>query len=141
MAVEEFKEALKLDPTDYEIRYRASFTFLKTKKYAEAEYQLTRAIQLNPDFAPGYHNLGIIYEIKGYLDYAIEEYKKSIKVDPLFEEGHSFLALAYRKKGMLKEAVAAYREYAKVTKDPLKRANAEREIAKILREISLAGGK
>ncbi|MCK4966558.1 tetratricopeptide repeat protein, partial [bacterium] len=141
LAVEEFKEALKLDPTDYEIRYRASFTFLKTKKYAEAEYQLKQTIQLKPDFAPGYFNLGIIYELKGYLDAAIEEYRKSIKVDPLFEEGHSFLALAYKKKGMLKEAVAAYGDYAKITKDPLKRADAEREVVKLLREIRLAGEK
>ena len=59
-------------------------TFLKEYEGAIKDYD--KAIELDPNFAPAYHNRGIAkYELKQYSE-AIADYDKAIELDPNYAQ-------------------------------------------------------
>ena len=51
---------------------------------------LTKALQLNPDFADAYHHRGRAYFVKGELDRALNDLNRAIQLDP---NNHEFLEI------------------------------------------------
>ena len=76
-------------------------------KLAEAIVAYKRVIQLRPDMADAYVNLGRAYGLAGRLDEAIAEYQKALTRDATLVYAHYGIGLAYRHKGMFPEAIVA----------------------------------
>ncbi|HPN56534.1 MAG TPA: tetratricopeptide repeat protein, partial [Candidatus Omnitrophota bacterium] len=66
------------------------------------------AIQLNPDFAEAYYNLGNAYGDLGRHAEAIQVYQSAITLNPNFAEAYNNLGLAYAACGQYVEAIKAY---------------------------------
>lgn len=76
---------------------------------------MPRIIILDDPLTPEEHiNLGVIYEKKGEIDQAIEEYKKATKKMP---SAYLYLGNAYFQKGDLKEAERNYKRAIKKQPD------------------------
>ena len=58
-------------------------------KSKEAEISLRKAIEIKPDFAEAYINLGIILKNLGKLQEAVLSYRKAIEIKPDIAEVHS----------------------------------------------------
>ena len=54
----------------------------ENEEYDKAISFLEKAIELNPDYAVAYNNLGIAYKAQGNLTKAIESYDKAIELKP-----------------------------------------------------------
>jgi len=54
-----------------------------------------KAIQLNPTFAPAYHNLGVAYYKKQDYGNALSEFKKAIELDNAYAKAYYSLAVLY----------------------------------------------
>ena len=54
---------------------------------------LRRAVDLRPDFAPGYNTLGMTLGRFGELDAARQAFEKAVELDPKFAEAHVNLSL------------------------------------------------
>jgi len=81
-AVEEFQQALKLNPVSHE-GYRGlakAYATLNQMEKAEATYQ--RAIELKPDYWTGYYDLGFFYQRQGRNKDALEQLHKAVKLEP-----------------------------------------------------------
>ncbi len=78
---------------------------------------LTRAVDLNPDFAEGHFERGRALEQSGKLQQAVAEYKASLAKDGNLSQAHYRLALVYRKLG---ETQVADEELALFQKTKLK---------------------
>lgn len=66
-----------------------------TRRYAEAEQQFKKAIQLDSTFANAYYNLGIVYaNTRRYSD-AEQQYKKAIQFDSTFAFPYNGLGAIY----------------------------------------------
>jgi Tfp pilus assembly protein PilF len=74
---------------------------------AIASYQ--RAIQLKPDHAESFNNLGNALKEKGRLDQAMDCYRQAIKLKPHYPDAQYNLALALAGKGSLEEAIGCFR--------------------------------
>ncbi|HQP11152.1 MAG TPA: tetratricopeptide repeat protein, partial [Candidatus Omnitrophota bacterium] len=66
------------------------------------------AVQLNPDFAEAYYNLGNVYSDLGQPSDAMKAYKLAVRLNPNFAEAHYNLGLAYTACGQYVEAIKVY---------------------------------
>ena len=58
--------------------------------------EFLKAIDLNPDYAKPYNNIGVVYYAKKEYPSAIRNYQKAILKDPENLEGMNNLAVAYK---------------------------------------------
>ncbi|TXJ12901.1 tetratricopeptide repeat protein [Brachyspira aalborgi] len=62
-----------------------------------------KAIEINPDFALTYNNIGLSFYLKKDFDKALEYIRKAINIDNYFGEAYSTMAMIYdEKKSMIK---------------------------------------
>ncbi|MDD5613636.1 MAG: hypothetical protein PHQ54_01030 [Candidatus Omnitrophica bacterium] len=64
-----------------------------------------KASMLDSFYAIPHNDMGIIYEIKGYLNKAEEEYLTAVKKNPEFAEAHMNLALLYERMNQIDKAL------------------------------------
>lgn len=69
--VASYQKAMQLDPTNPTLRLRLGGAFVGQQKFDRASEQYITAIELKPNYANAYYNLGFVYrETKKYLDAA-----------------------------------------------------------------------
>ena len=76
-----------------------------------------RAIEIKPDYAEAYFNLGVVVKETDNLDYARECYLKSIKLFPNYAAAHNNLGNIYKKLNQLTEAVKSYEKSVAIRPD------------------------
>ena len=69
---------------------------------------LDRAIDLNPDFADAYSNLGLVYERKGDHEEAIKNFDRAIDLNPNDVAAYNNRGIAYGRKGDYEKAITDY---------------------------------
>ena len=74
-AEETLTEAIKYDKGNFEAYYYRGCARINAKKYNEAIADLEKAIELKPDYADAYFNLGRTYYMMHEEDKACEYYK------------------------------------------------------------------
>ncbi len=65
-------------------------------------------VRKSPDNARGYYALGNIYQSKGHLDRAIEQYQTALRRKPDYVQAHNNLGNAYKSRGLLDQAIEQY---------------------------------
>ena len=68
-------EAIKYDKSNFEAYYYRGCARINAKKYNEAIADLEKAVELKPDYADAYFNLGKTYYLMHDEDKACEYYK------------------------------------------------------------------
>jgi len=74
-AEETLTEAIKYDKNNFEAYYYRGCAKTNATKFDEAIADFEKAIELKPDYADAYFNLGITYHLKHDEDKACEYYK------------------------------------------------------------------
>jgi tetratricopeptide (TPR) repeat protein len=142
MAIEEFTEAIKLDPelaTAYRIRGQAYFAgasdvvsvgenFSKVitnstggtispaqrQAFDKAIADYTQAIKLESDNADAYRLRGWVYSNKGDYDQAMTDYKQALRLNPDDAWAYNNRGIAYDAKGDSDKAIADYTQAIKL---------------------------
>jgi tetratricopeptide repeat protein len=81
-ALRKAAELSKKHPNDSQVRYLTGLTLMTTMQYKEAVGELEKTIELKPDFAEAYGNLGLVYDLIGEEEKAYKNLKKSLELDP-----------------------------------------------------------
>lgn len=81
----------------------------------EAEAEFRRVIQLDPDYAEAYNNLGNTLFYQGKLDEAAANYERALQLWPTFANAHCNLANIHKEQGKLDQAEAGYRHALKLS--------------------------
>ncbi|MDR1898454.1 MAG: tetratricopeptide repeat protein [Treponema sp.] len=137
MAIEDFTEALELDPelrsawmlrgmayyasASYVTGIGENFSSVDTattagRKAAAAEQaaydravaDFSRAIRLDPNDAKAYNSRGVAYDSKGEYDRAIADYNQAIRLDPNNASAYNNRGNAYYAKGEYDRAIDDY---------------------------------
>ncbi|MDC3102149.1 tetratricopeptide repeat protein [Candidatus Pelagibacter sp.] len=90
--------------------FNLAFQNQKQKNFKVAISQYKKIIEIEPNLALVYYNLGLIYEQLEETEVAIKNYKKSIKVDPLFFHSHNNLGILFQKQGEKERAIENFKK-------------------------------
>jgi superkiller protein 3 len=78
-AEEAFTKAIKYDKSNYEAFYYRGCAIVNATKYKDAIVDFEKAIELKPDYADAYFNLGRTYYLLNDEDKACEYYQLAAK--------------------------------------------------------------
>jgi tetratricopeptide (TPR) repeat protein len=130
-ATDKLQRFAKLQPENALANYYLAISISKrssyddAEKFAQAKPLLEKAIRLDPQLAPAYLQLGILYSRQKNLSNAISAYQQAIAVDPQLEQAHYRLAQAYRQTGEDSKARDEMALYKKISNE--KSAEAARQ--------------
>jgi tetratricopeptide (TPR) repeat protein len=117
-AIAEYRNALKIDPKNIQIRLKVGDLLLKMNKPEEAVDEFLKA--------------GSTYISQGFYPKAIAVYKQILRVDPSNIDANDTLAQLYQKIGLAGEAVNVYRTLLGIYEKQKNNA----EAVKILKKIT-----
>ncbi len=110
-ALESFAEAAALDPSHSKpLYYRGMVEFQKLDHVDQAEVDLRKAVQLDPDEGEYHYLLGQVLERKDDHTGAVVEFTEASKCSPDHGESQLRLGMSLEKIGRIDDAQAAYRQ-------------------------------
>jgi len=104
----EFRRAIELNPNGSAIHRSYAHYFLMRQRFAEAEAENKRALDLAPLDILTSAQLAWIYTDAHQSEKAIEQSKKVLDMDPSFVGAYIFIARSREQQGNWPEAIAAY---------------------------------
>ncbi|MCL5256494.1 MAG: tetratricopeptide repeat protein [Chloroflexi bacterium] len=134
-AIENFKSALAIDPTDSDALYQIGTAFMQKGQYADAAECFRQAATYVPDFVEAYQSMAVAYDknnepakgdfaramvgfSSGSYQETVPKLEKVIQSVPNFVDAHYALAMTYEHLGQKDKAIAEYQKV--LTLDPNK---------------------
>ena len=108
LAIEAYKEAIRLKPDFAEAYFRLGVSHDSLGQNAEATQALNEAVRLKPDYAEAYAYLGYYYRQRSQYAEATQSFKKAILLRPDFADAYFGLGICYKRLGQRTEALRAY---------------------------------
>jgi len=107
IAIDHFKTAIKIFaiPSFYLLRGNS---YALTNQFDKSVADYNKIIQLNPNYAEAYNNMGIVWWEKGDYDKAIVDCNKAIQLNPNLTEAYSNRGITWWKKGDYDKALADF---------------------------------
>jgi len=103
--VELARKAAELDPRSFSMSLNLGSKYRNQGLYTLAEGQFQKVIELNPDFAPGYSSLAVLYMLHmGQFDKALPPANKAVELDPGSHGYRMILVFLYLQLGDLEAA-------------------------------------
>ena len=103
-----------LSATDW---FQKGYNAFLNDDYDKAIKYNQKAIEINPDFAIAYNNMGIAYARKENYNKAIEYFKKAIEINPDDAEAYYNMGLIYADKGNYDKAIEYYKKAIEINPD------------------------
>ena len=110
---------------------------------SQVELLLKNATRLDPNFAPGYLQLGIVYGEKQDFPMAMMALKKAAALDPKSEQAHYRLAQIYRHLGQSENAqreMQAYQRSAREREEEMTREQHSKQVFIFAPQVHGEGG-
>jgi Flp pilus assembly protein TadD len=109
-AMEEFREALRIDPAFEPAHANLGLALFRDGKPAEARAELLDAISLNTRDSNAHCNLGRVLSALGQTNEAVDEFTRAVRINPYFAEAYSNLGTAFVELGKMDNATQEFRE-------------------------------
>jgi len=107
-ALRAYRVALELDPGRSDALYNLG-NLLKDDDPVEAEECYLRSLNINPQYASGWHNLGIALNNQNRYNEALQALMVSLRLDPLVADAWCNLGLAFYGQEYFEKAEACFR--------------------------------
>lgn len=112
-AIGSFGLALSLDPSRRETYFARGMAYIEKFKadrdeehLAKARADLSRAIELDPEYLPAYLNRGLVYAAGEESGPAIEDFSRVVALSPRSGAGYSYRGQVYGEKKEYQKAIA-----------------------------------
>ncbi len=102
----EFKRAIQLDASYHPAHQLYGWYLIAVGRSAEAQEEMTRALEGDPLNEFSLWELGLAYYFAGRLEPAVEQYRRAISVEPKSHWAHMLLGWALERQGKFDEAIA-----------------------------------
>lgn len=104
-AIEEFNEAIRLNPGLAAAHYNRGEIYFQRGDYAQAIRDFTRTIDLSPDYTFAYYSRGVANEKIGDIEEAILDFTNTVRLKPSYAPAYNDRARAFYGLGHLREAL------------------------------------
>ena len=95
-AVDEYRQALKISPTDPGLYYNIAMAFMEGKEFQEAFKHLEKALQFDPGLGEGSEavcfNMAMIYYHSARKEQALDFAKRAVEINPSFEKAQALIS-------------------------------------------------
>jgi ribose transport system substrate-binding protein len=109
-AMNDFDEAIRLNP-DYARAYnRRGLVYYQQKNYDKAINDFDEAIRLDPDYTHAYNNRGLVYYQQKNYEKAINDFDEAIRLDPKYAHAYNNRGLVYYHQKNYEKAINEYNE-------------------------------
>ncbi len=78
-AIEQFQKAIKTDGANYEAYYYLGCSYFSINRKDDTKNCWLKSIEIKPDFADGYFNIGLLYRIDNDREMACYYFKQAEK--------------------------------------------------------------
>jgi TolB-like protein/DNA-binding winged helix-turn-helix (wHTH) protein/Flp pilus assembly protein TadD len=109
-ATAEYRKAYELDPVSLPVNFVVAYQSYVLRDYNRAIEQSLKLLDMDPNFANGHFELGLIYGAKGVFGKAISEFQAGRSLDPANPLMLSLLGHAYGAAGNRKDAKNVLRD-------------------------------
>jgi tetratricopeptide (TPR) repeat protein len=120
-AVEDYDQAVRLNPNDAQLFVKRGHIFLQKGDWDRAVQDFADAIRLEPDNPTTFHHRALGYERKGDYDRAIQDYDQAIRLNPrdIFAQAalHIVRGAAYATKGDYDQAILNFEQGLRLGRD------------------------
>ncbi len=110
LAVEEFRQVVKIEPNDYLAYYNLSLALLEGGDRSGAKAALRAALEVNSRFRNGHFNLATMAAEEGRFDEAAVHFEAAHRIDPEDEQAHLDWTTALSRTGQTQRAVEELRK-------------------------------
>jgi tetratricopeptide (TPR) repeat protein len=98
LAIEQFNEALRINPRDYKAHSYLGQVFIKQGRTNEALDAWERALKINPDYTDALFNIGVVDVNQGKYDQAIKCFQEVLRIDPEHQLARKYLQSVFSKQ-------------------------------------------
>jgi tetratricopeptide (TPR) repeat protein len=112
-----YREYLKYRPKSVVCLCNLALVKMATKKHAEAQDLLEKAIAIKGDYGLAYYLLGRNFFQQGRLDEALTRLNESLHYDPANPKAHNCVGVISSQKGFVNRAEGAFSEAVKLDPD------------------------
>ncbi len=130
-AIEEFREAVRLDAGNGQAHYDLAGLLLDARQYEDAVGEFRAALRLTPNSVEAHDSLGIALASQGKLDEAIDEFRAALRLMPESVKARNNLGIALASQGKLDEAIGEFQQALAVEPNS---AEARRNLATALQQ-------
>jgi len=109
-ALEEFQEALRVNPRIPEVAFAVGYIYLRQERYDEARAWLAKELVLDPCAPKAHHYLGEVDFAQEKWDASASHYRKALECNPEYGDPYIGLGMVFERKGGMEQAVKMYRE-------------------------------
>lgn len=102
--MEKAKQIISGGDSTYAFNYRATSDAKAKKEYEKAVDKFKTTIELKPDMAEAFNNLGYCYRKLDKLPLSLENYHKALELSPGFPQAHEYLGETFLAMDSLKLA-------------------------------------
>lgn len=114
IAIGDFTEAIKLDPSETVAFAARGTVWIKKKAYDKAIADLNEAVRLDPSEAGAFLNRGAAWSAKKIYDKAIADFTEAIKIDSRYTWAYNGRGVAWNEKKNFERALADYNEAIRI---------------------------
>jgi len=108
------RRALELDPDLIEARLHLAMVLFHRKDYDGAREALKEFIEMRPDYYEAHRWLGILSDITGKYDEALEHYYRSAEIKPCSVEPWLYVNMTHRRRADSAAAMGAAKKFLEV---------------------------
>ena len=136
-SLSQYQQALKLNPSDWFLRWKyGQFLYKALGEYEAAISQLTMVLQALPHCYV-YNELSVLFYQQDRIDEGIEMARRALEMKPLQSWSYYNLALGFDKKERPRPAIKYYSKALEI--DPKLSTNAYRQLATALLSVGQEG--
>ena len=107
-ALNEFREAARLDPGNYMYSHDYGRMLFISRRFAEARDAFLNAVKINPNFEPAWYNLGGTYRALNSPDDALTAYRRAVTIKTDYAAAHREIGRILLARGDARGAVDAF---------------------------------
>ncbi|HNY16047.1 MAG TPA: tetratricopeptide repeat protein, partial [Treponemataceae bacterium] len=108
LALQDLKEAVRLDPQNYLYAYDLGKMYYLQKRYADAKQCFTTVTKLAPKFEPAFFNLGLTNKALGSVDESLAAFRQATVIKTDYTRAYIEIARLLDRKGDSAGAINAY---------------------------------
>ncbi|BBO88349.1 tetratricopeptide repeat protein [Desulfosarcina ovata] len=112
-----YRQGLSKFPSNTQLLYNLSITYVNHEKWEEAEDVLNHAIRIDPEWGDAWALLGKVFLVNKKVDQAISCYQRAIEIDGKREDFHFCLGNAWLEKKEFHLASMCYRRAINLKKN------------------------